>query len=1252
MKTGMVLALAATVWFLGMPVPVQAGTNPPATMSNSYKLIVPTDGLYTLTYAELQSAGLPVDTIDPHTFKVWLDGTEVAIEVVGEADGHFNSNDYILFYGQAADTRYVGPNVYWLTYGGANGLRMTTQSVTPNGSSVPVSFLRTLHLEENHEYSSSNPMTENADHWYWDKFRAPCYNPYNCKDTKTYQFDLVNLATGSYNATLRPRLRGSSSFSSDPDHHVQFWLNGHFLGDAYWDGTGEFTGTFSFDQSFLIASTNTISYYVPLDLGTSEDSGFTNWIELDYHDVYTVESDVLDFSFDTTGNWQPTLSGFSSNDLRLLDITDPTHPVRLTDASITANGPSYDATFAVTIGNPDARFFAAAAPAYLSVASITLDTPSDLRNTSNSADWIAITHADFMAATLQLAAHRQNFSGYRTAVVDVQDIYDEFNGGKMDPEAIRQFVAYAYHNWQQPAPHYLLLVGDGSYDYRNYQGYPDKIYIPPYMDVVDCFFGEVPADNRYVAGERTNSDPSVPECQKWALPFMAVGRFPVNNTAEAQTMVYRTICYENPADAICGSLNPPAGWDHRAIFVSDDNDGAGAFTDHGDEVAGQRRYTDADFGYKTMSPRPNAAPSRLEAFSRDHHPAAIRNIATTTRPGAIGDFVWNDANGNSRQDAGENGISGVKMNLWLDQNNNGILDSQDASIATATTGADGSYLFDNLGRYSYIVEVDSSNFNAGGALAGMAVTTGADRELVDLRGYLPRGISADKLYYRDTDSSSSTVKSKLKDAIDQGALFVNYNGHASTWKWGGEDFFDTSDVSDLHNSDSWPIFLPMTCLEGQFSTPGYPSVGEAVVRTKDSNGNPIGGVASWSPAGFGVATGHTTLSTNFYKALFQEGVQTVGNATLFAKQALFDSSSLFKDLVESYNLFGDPALVAAVPRPDLRVSKQVTPGGTLTGGEWVTYTMEVDNHGVLLASNVVISDPLPSLLENASWTASNANLLVRSGSNYIWDLLSLDVGENAWITVTAQVSPALTSPAVITNVVTVSSRLTDANGNDNTAQVVSQSSNTGHLSGVAWEDANANGIIDPTESVRLSDVSIQVVDTNQATVASLTTNSSGYYEVDLPGGQYTVTAGAKLNYVHTTPTNVGATVTDGQDTTANFGYISPSAVEIAVFAAKPAGQQATLRWRTLSEEGICGYYVARSRVAVSKPQPVSSLVPVQGGETVYSYRDRPPVGGNWYYWLLPVEADGSVAQAIGPRRVKLSLDGTRQIFLPLFCFYH
>ena len=74
---------------------------------------------------------------------------------------------------------------------------------------------------------------------------------------------------------------------------------------------------------------------------------------------------------------------------------------------------------------------------------------SDLHSTHNAADYIIITHNHFIQDVQPLADYRAQ-QGLRTKVVDVQDIYDEFNDGILNPNAIREFLDYAYHNWQPP----------------------------------------------------------------------------------------------------------------------------------------------------------------------------------------------------------------------------------------------------------------------------------------------------------------------------------------------------------------------------------------------------------------------------------------------------------------------------------------------------------------------------------------------------------------------------------------------------------------------------------------------------------------------------------------------------------------------------------------------------------------------------------------------------------------------------------
>jgi len=63
-------------------------------------------------------------------------------------------------------------------------------------------------------------------------------------------------------------------------------------------------------------------------------------------------------------------------------------------------------------------------------------------------------------------------------LVEVQDIYDEFNYGLMEPTSIKEFIRFAFNNWQAPAPFYIVLMGDMSRDYRKIFADSRENFIP------------------------------------------------------------------------------------------------------------------------------------------------------------------------------------------------------------------------------------------------------------------------------------------------------------------------------------------------------------------------------------------------------------------------------------------------------------------------------------------------------------------------------------------------------------------------------------------------------------------------------------------------------------------------------------------------------------------------------------------------------------------------------------------------------
>ena len=149
-------------------------------------------------------------------------------------------------------------------------------------------------------------------------------------------------------------------------------------------------------------------------------------------------------------------------------------------------------------------------------------------------------------------------------MVDVQHIYDVFNYGRMSPQAIRDFLTFAFWNWESS---YVLLVGDGTFDPRRYRSDSARTFIPPYLAMVDPDLGETAADNQYVAF--VGSDP---------MPDMYLGRLPAESASDVTVMVNKIIDYE--------SASADSGWNRNVLFVSDDlKGGGGAFYNYSNAIA-------------------------------------------------------------------------------------------------------------------------------------------------------------------------------------------------------------------------------------------------------------------------------------------------------------------------------------------------------------------------------------------------------------------------------------------------------------------------------------------------------------------------------------------------------------------------------------------------------------------------------------------------------------------------------------------
>lgn len=524
-----------------------------------WKIETDKEGIFKITPSQL--TGFPISDIDPRSFRLFSNSgvllsfainnpgnafQEIPIQVIGEEDGSFDAQDYILFYGNTRDgveknqtlqepityyNPYSGNCVYWLTFGGeydTDPLRIETLPVQQTWNTQTSTFIDDARLE-----TEKLRRKIIGFEWYMAMLAG--------KTTADYDFsiELPDLSTAE-DAILSFYIR-QEVVSYTATHNISVYVNGNIIPASSdsnifsWEGLQGYLFTKS--VSYFVAGTNTIRIRVIRD---RIDNLFLDWINVKYtrnivkHPGKQTLVNQLKNEYAVPVRYNVS----SSTNFTVYQINN------FNEAFLVPVQSTAKSSYFVALGNQRTKYILTNSE-YLTIAQVQYIEPIDLVSNPIQVDNIIISPDEFVNQAESLADKYRTYFNKQSKVVRQSDIFNQFNGGHPDPEAIRLFLYYVLQNY--PVPHLtsVTMLGLGTIDWRNFSGQAqpkNKIMV-------------------YQRNESTSDDYFVMLTQIYH-PELIIGRYPVTNVNEINNMFSNFSAYvENPVEG---------WWKNSMVFVADD----------------------------------------------------------------------------------------------------------------------------------------------------------------------------------------------------------------------------------------------------------------------------------------------------------------------------------------------------------------------------------------------------------------------------------------------------------------------------------------------------------------------------------------------------------------------------------------------------------------------------------------------------------------------------------------------------------
>ncbi|MDA0193870.1 MAG: type IX secretion system sortase PorU [Bacteroidetes bacterium] len=598
--------------------------------SNSwYKIAVTEPGIYRIDSDFLRDIGINTTSIDPRNIGLFgygggmlpqennasrnQDLPENAIFVSGEGDGQFGNNDFILFYGQTPDLAGYSPEgmlqysknlysdttFYFIRIGGNPGKRLTT--ISNEGLDHP--RINSFDDFMYHEEDRINMLSTGRE-WY-----ERALNSISRELEIEFEVDgILPLSTIQLRSAVMAQSFGQSSFD--------LTINGIQVGNQVIapipEGTYDIKGSdhvnvFSIPVSDIPSSESILmlSYkFNPASSGSS--TGYFNNVLIEFRrNLKLYNNQTMFRSVESLSNPFSTYEiSTGTESIQIWDITDPQNALNQefdTDGSGKVKFGASSATlreFIILQGSDFQK------PIPIG------EVPSQNLHGLSIPDGLIVTHPRFISEARRLANFRSSNDNLKVEVVTTEEIYNEFSSGRQDISAIRDFVKYMYRGSSNLR--YVLLFGDGSYDYKK-RAIVDTNFVPIYEArnslhpifsySSDDYFAILDDDEGFWEESEAGDH----------LLDIGVGRLPVKTLKEANIVVDKLIDYAIKESSL-------GSWRNEVVFVADDGD----FNIHQRDADNLATFVDQQF------PAYNPNKIYLDAFTQVALPNGVETAKGVT----------------------------------------------------------------------------------------------------------------------------------------------------------------------------------------------------------------------------------------------------------------------------------------------------------------------------------------------------------------------------------------------------------------------------------------------------------------------------------------------------------------------------------------------------------------------------------------------------------------------------------------------